>query len=115
MEAEVKIKKKDGSTETVKYGPQEKYQKENIQRVVLKLNKKTDADILDWLNSLDNKQGAIKEALRMRIAGLAIQRRCNIPTEEVIPQLKPSVPVMLMKNNFSNCENEQGGGNEPEL
>ena len=31
METEVKIKKKDGSTETVKYGPQEKYQKENTK------------------------------------------------------------------------------------
>lgn len=86
------------------YTSQEKYQKENIQRVVLKLNKKTDADILDWLNSLDNKQGAIKEALRMRIAGLAIQIRCNIPTEEVIPKFKPNVPAMLVKDNGANCK-----------
>lgn len=47
-----------------KYASQEKYQKENIQRVVLKLNKKTDADILDWLDALDNKQGSIKEVIR---------------------------------------------------
>lgn len=47
-----------------KYASQEKYQKENIQRVVLKLNKKTDADILDWLDALDNKQGEIKEVIR---------------------------------------------------
>lgn len=104
MESEVKIKKKDGNTETVKYGPQEKYDAQNTVQIKLKLNKKTDADILDWLNSLDNKQGAIKEALRMRIAGLAIQRRCNIPTEEVIPQIKPNVPAMLVKDNGANCK-----------
>jgi predicted nucleic-acid-binding protein len=50
-----------------KYTSQEKYQKENIQRVVLKLNKKTDADILDWLDSLDNKQGSIKEVIRQHL------------------------------------------------
>ena len=48
----------------MKYGPQEKYQKENVTRVVLKLNKKTDADILEWLEGLDNKQGSIKEIIR---------------------------------------------------
>ena len=51
----------------MKYGPQEKYQKENITRVVLKLNKKTDADILEWLEGLDNKQGTIKEIIRSHI------------------------------------------------
>ena len=51
----------------MKYGPQEKYQKENITRVVLKLNKKTDADILEWLEGLDNKQGSIKEIIRSHI------------------------------------------------
>lgn len=50
-----------------KYGAQEKYQKENIIRVVLKLNKKTDADLLEWLETLDNKQGTIKEILRQHI------------------------------------------------
>lgn len=64
MKAEVKIKKKDGSTKTVKYGPQEKYDAQNTVQLKLKLNKKTDADILEWLNSLDNKQGAIKEVIR---------------------------------------------------
>lgn len=52
---------------TEKYGAQEKYQKENITRVVLKLNKKTDSDLLEWIESLDNKQGAIKEILRQHI------------------------------------------------
>lgn len=69
MEIDVKIKKTTGETEVAKYGPQEKYQKENITRVVLKLNKKTDADLLEWLETLDNKQGTIKEILRSYISG----------------------------------------------
>lgn len=52
---------------TDKYSPQEKYQKENIKRVVLKLNKRTDADILVWLDSIDNKQGMIKGIIRKHI------------------------------------------------
>lgn len=68
MEVEVKMKKKNGETEIIKYGPQEKYQKENIQRVVLKLNKRTDTDILNWLDTLDNKQGTIKKLIREHIA-----------------------------------------------
>lgn len=66
MDMELTIKKKDGTVE--KYGPQEKYQKENITRVVLKLNKKTDEDLLVWLGTLDNKQGTIKEILREHIS-----------------------------------------------
>lgn len=50
-----------------KYTHQEKYQKENITRVVLKLNKRTDADLLEWIEALDNKQGTIKEILRQHI------------------------------------------------
>lgn len=68
MEIEVTMKKKDGTVEKRKYAPQEKYQKENIQRVVLKLNKKTDVDILEWLEHQDSKQGAVKEAIRKVIA-----------------------------------------------
>ena len=44
-----------------------KYQKENIKRVVLKLNKRTDADILVWLDGIDNKQGMIKGIIRKHI------------------------------------------------
>lgn len=57
----------DGITGRNKYSPQEKYQKENIKRVVLKLNKRTDADILVWLDSIDNKQGMIKGIIRKHI------------------------------------------------
>lgn len=44
--------------------PQERYDEKNIVRVSLKLNRKTDADLLDALNASDNKQGLIKQALR---------------------------------------------------
>ena len=45
----------------------EKYDKLNTKQVVLKLNKKTDADILKHLDSLDNKQGYIKKLIRKDI------------------------------------------------
>ena len=41
-----------------------KYDKENTKRVYIKLNKNTDKDILDYLESVSNKQGYIKELIR---------------------------------------------------
>ena len=41
-----------------------KYNKTNVVRVALNLNKKTDQDLIDLLNSVPNKQGLIKEVLR---------------------------------------------------
>ncbi len=43
---------------------QARYDRENTTRVVLKLNNKTDADILEKLQQVDNKQGYIKELIR---------------------------------------------------
>lgn len=68
MEVEVKIKKTNGETEIIKYGPQNKYDQNNTVQLKLKLNKKTDTDILEWLDTLDNKQGAIKKIIREHIA-----------------------------------------------
>ena len=44
----------------------EKYQKENTIQVNLRLSKKYDTDIIDWLNSLGNKGKAtyLKELIR---------------------------------------------------
>ena len=42
----------------------EKYQKLNIRRVVLKLNKNTDQDIIAWLEGLKSVQGEVKKAIR---------------------------------------------------
>lgn len=42
----------------------EKYDKANTKQIMMKLNKGTDADILSWLETLDNRQGYIKELIR---------------------------------------------------
>lgn len=47
-----------------KYEAQERYDKENTVRFTIKLNKKTEADIIEKLNSVDNKQGYIKRLIR---------------------------------------------------
>lgn len=47
-----------------KYEAQERYDKENTVRVRLKLNKKTDADIIRRLEEVGNKQGYIKQLIR---------------------------------------------------
>lgn len=41
-----------------------KYEKEKTRSIHLKFNLLTDADILDWLDTRDNKQGYIKELIR---------------------------------------------------
>lgn len=49
------------------YEAQRKYDKANTVLVSIKLNIKTDADILEVLNTCDNKQGFIKECIRNNI------------------------------------------------
>lgn len=44
-----------------------KYDKKNTRDIRLKLNKKTDADILEKLDSVENKQGYIKDLIRKDI------------------------------------------------
>ena len=46
---------------------QAKYDKDNTVQVKLKLNKKTDADIIKRLSEVDNTQGYIKELIRLDI------------------------------------------------
>lgn len=40
------------------------YMKENVKQIKFGLNKKTEADLLDWLEQQPNKQGYIKELIR---------------------------------------------------
>lgn len=47
-----------------KHAPQDRYDAANTVQVKLKLNIKTDADIIEALNKAPSKQGLIKEALR---------------------------------------------------
>lgn len=44
---------------------QAKYDKDNTVQIKLKLNKKTDADIISVLARCKNKQGYIKELIRL--------------------------------------------------
>lgn len=41
-----------------------KYDKNNIKRIVLKLNVKTDVDIIQYLNTKNNVNGYLKELVR---------------------------------------------------
>lgn len=41
-----------------------KYDKANTRQITFKFNLKTDADILEKLDSVDNRQGYIKEIIR---------------------------------------------------
>ena len=43
---------------------QERYDRENTVRVTIKLNKKTDAEIIEMLSSAPSKQGLIRSALK---------------------------------------------------
>lgn len=44
---------------------QAKYDKENTVQIHLKLNNKTDEDIIKRLSEVENKQGYIKELIRL--------------------------------------------------
>lgn len=50
-----------------KYEAKERYDAENTVQIRLKLNKKTDADILQKLEEVGNKQGYIKALIRADI------------------------------------------------
>ena len=48
--------------------PQDRYNKKNTTLCQIRLNYKTDADILTWLDSQPNKTGYIKALIRADIA-----------------------------------------------
>lgn len=50
----------------------EKYDKANTKQIMMKLNKGTDADILEKLASVPNIQGYIKALIRADIRGVAL-------------------------------------------
>lgn len=41
-----------------------RYDKENTKSITVKLNRKTDADIIEWMDTKENRQGYIKEIIR---------------------------------------------------
>ena len=46
-----------------KYKKQTEWDMKNTTRVYIKLNNHTDGDILEWLGTLPNKQGYIKDLI----------------------------------------------------
>ncbi len=50
-----------------KLTPQHRYEAANIVRLSMKLNKKTDADVLQRLSEVESKQGYIKQLIRADI------------------------------------------------
>ena len=40
-----------------------KYEKENVRQILLKLNRKTEPELLAWVEKLDNIQGYIKSLI----------------------------------------------------
>ena len=60
--------KKNEKNWKMKYEANIKYDAENTIRVGFKLNKKTDADILEAFNNAPSKQGFVKDAIRFYLA-----------------------------------------------
>jgi len=48
----------------MKYAAQEKYRKANRKTFTLELNQKTDADIIEFLAAIDNRNGFLKKLIR---------------------------------------------------
>lgn len=55
------------ATMIAKETPQQRYDAANTVQFKMKLNAKTDADIIAWLNVQESKQGKIKELIRKEI------------------------------------------------
>lgn len=51
-----------------------RYQKENIQQMTVKLNVRTDMDIIRFLWTVPNKQGLIKRLLREEIERASMKK-----------------------------------------
>ena len=47
----------------------------NTKQIVMKLQRRTDRDILDLLGSLDNKQGYIKQLIRADMNGEQVYKQ----------------------------------------
>lgn len=55
-----------------------KYDKENTTQVLLKLNKKTDKDILYQFNTVYSKMGYVKDLIRKDIADMMEKRKAEL-------------------------------------
>ena len=57
---------------------QTKYDKVHTKKYCIKLNLKTDADIIELLDNLDNKQGYIKALIRSNIEDVQGRKNCAV-------------------------------------
>lgn len=75
---------------------QDKYDSKMTKQFKMKLNVKTDADILAKLDSVDNKQGYIKELIRRDIMGV------QAPTPQAEPT--PTINKFIVEGDFKEGE-----------
>lgn len=61
----------------------QEYDKNNTTRINLKLNNKTDADIIEKLDEVENVQGYIKAIIRNEMEGARIMKRFERKTEKL--------------------------------
>lgn len=64
-----------------------KYDKNNTRLIQLKLNKKTDADILECLDQQDNRQGFIKMLIRKHM----LNEKFGISNAESVPVINKRI------------------------
>ena len=65
------------------------YEKENLRQIRLKINRKTEPELLEWIEKQDNIQGYIKELIRKEMPEMAELNnqtwccpKCKNPVEE---------------------------------
>lgn len=69
-----------------KWDSRERYAKENTKRYVVKVNKNTEQEIIEKLDSIENKMGYIKKLIREDIArssGTRITVNVSKPETEI--------------------------------
>ena len=54
--------------------PQDKYDRNNTVQIKMKLNKNTDADIIEFLNQQPNKQGYLKKLIRSNMPQVCLKQ-----------------------------------------
>lgn len=80
--------------------PQERYEKENIRRFVLKLSRNTDAEMIAFLAGKDNIQGYIKQLIRSDM-----DKSCNKSRYPSCPYSAASCSGCSASNYGLDCHN----------
>lgn len=58
------MKEKETKVYTTAYAYQTEWDRKNIRRVSLKINKNSESDMIDWLDRKPNKQAYIKSLIK---------------------------------------------------